>query len=71
MDLKTALQHELSALESKRAAIRAALDAVTARPKRMARSERRPGQRRFTIAQRAEQSRKMKAYWRKRRAATA
>lgn len=57
------LEHQLSALKSARAALGGATQ--TARRSRSA--SRRPGQRNFTAAQRAEQSRKMKAYWAKRR----
>jgi hypothetical protein len=59
------LEQQLSALKS----ARAALGGTTTTGRRARALARRPGQRNFTAAQRAEQSRKMKLYWAKRRRA--
>lgn len=61
------LERQLSALRQARAALSgvAAPAGVAARGR--GGNRRRPGQRTFTAAQRAEQSRKMKLYWAKRR----
>ena len=59
------LEHQLSALKSARAALGGASQTV----RRGRSAGRKPGQRNFTAAQRAEQSRKMTLYWAKRRRA--
>jgi hypothetical protein len=58
------LERQLSALKSARAALTGARPSAGRRRRSLSRK---PGQRNFTAAQRAEQSRKMKAYWAKRR----
>ncbi len=60
------LERQLSALRQARAAL-SGVGAVASVPARGRGNSRRPGQRTFTAAQRAEQSRKMKLYWAKRR----
>ena len=57
------LEHQLSALK----AARAALGGTSQTVRRGRSGARKPGQRNFTATQRAEQSRKMKLYWAKRR----
>jgi len=57
------LEHQLSALKAARAALGGASQTI----RRGRSGGRKPGQRSFTAAQRAEQSRKMKVYWAKRR----
>jgi hypothetical protein len=75
-DITSALDREISQLESQLSALRAARAALgggAGVPRRGRRAgarrtgARKPGQRNFTAAQRAEQSRKMKIYWAKRR----
>jgi hypothetical protein len=56
------LERQLSALKNARAALGGQAASTSTRP-----GARKPGQRSFTAAQRAEQSRKMKLYWAKRR----
>jgi hypothetical protein len=67
-NLRRALESELTTLDTQRKAILAALAVIPGAKMARATLTRRPGQRRFTAAQRAEQSRKMKLYWKKRRA---
>jgi hypothetical protein len=57
------LEQQLTALRSARAALGGGGSSRAGRSGR----GRRPGQRNFTSAQRAEQSRKMRLYWAKRR----
>ena len=76
-DLTAVLDREINQLEHQLSALKSARDAIAgvggARrgpgrpPGSSGRAGRRPGQRTFTAAQRAEQSRKMKQYWAKRR----
>jgi hypothetical protein len=63
------LERQLSALRAARAALStASAGGVRAAGRRASGAAgRKPGQRNFTAAQRAEQSRKMKVYWAKRR----
>ena len=65
-DLLKALDSEISALESRLAALKSARSALTGGGS-ADRSPRGPGRRKFTAAQRAEISRRMKALWAKRR----
>ena len=58
------LEHQLAALKSARAALGGGPQTAGRRGRA---AGRKPGQRNFTSAQRAEQSRKMKLYWAKRR----
>lgn len=58
------LEHQLAALKSARAALGGGSQSAGRRGRA---AGRKPGQRNFTSAQRAEQSRKMKLYWAKRR----
>lgn len=58
------LEQQLAALKSARAALGGGGRTVGRRGRA---GGRKPGQRNFTAAQRAEQSRKMKLYWAKRR----
>ena len=64
------LDKEINQLEERLSALRSARSALAggAAPARRGRgASRKPGQRTFTAAQRAEQARKMRLYWAKRR----
>jgi hypothetical protein len=69
-DFTSALDRQIAELERQINALRQARQALSGGggPSRVrAGGKRRPGQRTFTAAQRAEQSRKMRLYWAKRR----